>query len=71
MLWYDGLDFYVSQRIGAKRESDLKEHFVQFFVDEKSAWEFAIDRTKDRIETLEQYVKDYKRYIRLIKRLKS
>lgn len=61
VLWTDGQDFHVSQRIGPKRESELKEHFVNFFHTEEAAWKEAEIRQKNRIEWLQGYVKRYRK----------
>lgn len=60
VLWADGLDFYVSKRIGKKHESELREHFIGFFMNEEDAWTSAEIRTKNLITTLQGYIKRFR-----------
>ncbi len=61
VLWQDGLDFYVSKRVGHKRDSYLREHFVRFFAHEDDAWEYARVRTLELIDMLNGYIKRFKK----------
>ncbi len=68
VLWCDGLDYYVSKRIGVKRDSWLREHFVAFFATESEAWRSAELRQLSRIEGLQNYVKFYRSQARAKRR---
>lgn len=61
VLWNDGLDFYVSERVGVKSDSSMREHFVGFFKNEADAWKSAEERTNQLIQTLQSYVKRFKK----------
>jgi hypothetical protein len=61
VLWQDGLDYYVSKRVGVLRDSALREHFIAFFRDEADAWRDAERRTWDLIDRLEHYIKRFRR----------
>jgi hypothetical protein len=67
VLWCDGLDFYVSKRVGVKRDSELRDHFVEFFETEQAAYRYAEHRTRQRIDMLNSYIRRYKREMRKTK----
>lgn len=60
VLWSDGLDYYVSKRVGRKSDSDDREHFVAFFQTEAQAWAVAEAKTKYRIKILQSYIRHYR-----------
>lgn len=61
VLWRDGLDYYVSERVGPKRDSELREHFVSFHASEASAWLAAERHQEGLIMVLEDYIQTYRR----------
>lgn len=61
VLWNDGLNFFVTERVGVKRDSKFKEHFEGFFETEAEAYDVAIALTNQRIETLKSYIKHFKK----------
>lgn len=67
VLWSDGLDFYVSKRVGVKRDSELREHFVSFFASERDAWKSAERRLRGTIDLLGGYIKRFRKNARASK----
>lgn len=61
VLWKDGLQYYVSKRIGSKKDNSWREQFVGFFETEKSAYKKAEKLTDALIYKLNDYKKYYRR----------
>ena len=63
VLFSDGQDFFVSKRVGTKQSYNRSPNVVGFFPTKEAAFQTAIQKTEQRIKTLKQYVKNFKKGI--------